>query len=119
MTRPEQGAPQMEIPPANTGETLPKILPGTVHAQWVRCGKTSCRCQRGETHGPYYYRFWREAGKLRKQYIKRQDVQSIHTLCSHRIVQKMEIVSTWENWKNLNHVLRDVEVSLETMRQVG
>ena len=26
----------METPPAKTGETLPKIFPGTVHTQWVR-----------------------------------------------------------------------------------
>ena len=46
--------------------TLPKILRGSVHAQWVTCGKPGCRCSRGHLHGPYLYLFWRERGRLRK-----------------------------------------------------
>lgn len=42
---------------------------GAVCAQFVRCGKTGCKCSRGELHGPYYYRFTREDGRLRKIYV--------------------------------------------------
>lgn len=34
--------------------------------QWVRCGKPGCtRCP----HGPYWYAYWREGGRLRSRYL--------------------------------------------------
>ncbi|MBD3884918.1 hypothetical protein IFO70_24600 [Phormidium tenue FACHB-886] len=37
----------------------------------VRCGKVGCRCagEGGELHGPYWYAYWREDGRLRSRYI--------------------------------------------------
>ena len=46
---------------------------GAVCAQYVRCGKAGCKCSRGELHGPYYYRFTREGGRLRKSYVKKSE----------------------------------------------
>jgi len=54
---------------------------GGLHAQFVRCGKRNCRCYRGELHGPYHYLFWREAGRLRKVYVKRGDVAEVRAAC--------------------------------------
>ena len=38
-----------------------------------RCGKKSCKCSAGDLeqvgHGPYWYAYWKESGKLRTQYI--------------------------------------------------
>lgn len=69
-------------------ETLPKMqpsdLPGTVHAQYVRCGRGGCKCGRGELHGPYYYRYYREGGRLHKRYVKRVDVAGVEALCKAR-----------------------------------
>ena len=42
---------------------------GAICAQWKRCGRANCRCTQGELHGPYYYRFYRENGRLKKQYL--------------------------------------------------
>lgn len=55
-----------------TGHPVPKItpLPGVVRVEWVRCGKPNCRCARGERHGPYLYRRWREGGRQRRSYVK-------------------------------------------------
>jgi hypothetical protein len=39
----------------------PDKLPGTVVAQYVRCGNRNCKCSRGKLHGPYWYRYWRDA----------------------------------------------------------
>ena len=65
-------------------EVLPKTLPGAVCIQWVRCGKPACKCARGELHGPYWYRFWREGGTLRKQYVRRSTLGAVRAACEER-----------------------------------
>lgn len=37
----------------------------------VRCGKPNCKCAggNGELHGPYWYAYWREEGKLKSRYV--------------------------------------------------
>lgn len=38
----------------------------TFRREYVRCGKKGCRtCP----HGPYWYAYWRDEGKLRKRYV--------------------------------------------------
>ncbi len=68
----------------NHEDRLPKIDEGSVGVQWVRCGKPTCRCARGERHGPYSYRFWREDGRLRKRYIPAADVAAVRRACERR-----------------------------------
>ncbi len=65
--------------------SLPKTLPGAVCAQMVRCGKPTCKCARGELHGPYHYRFvWRN-GRQHKLYVRQGDVAQIQQACEmHR-----------------------------------
>lgn len=36
----------------------------TWRSEWVRCGKNCKGCP----HGPYWYTYWREGGKLHKKY---------------------------------------------------
>jgi hypothetical protein len=43
----------------------------TFRQERVRCGKAGCWCANGGGHGPYTYKYWRENGRLRKQYVKR------------------------------------------------
>ena len=37
----------------------------------VRCGKTGCKCmgKDGTLHGPYWYTYWRDEGKLKSRYV--------------------------------------------------
>ncbi|MFZ2444840.1 MAG: DUF6788 family protein [Syntrophobacteraceae bacterium] len=35
----------------------------------TRCGKKGCRCARGELHGPYWYAYYRENGRMRCEYL--------------------------------------------------
>lgn len=52
----------------------PKV---TYRRQDVKCGKRGCtRCP----HGPYWYAYWREEGRLRSRYIGRN--LPAHTLTS-------------------------------------
>jgi hypothetical protein len=60
---------------------LPKMLPGTVQLQLVRCGKAACRCARGQLHEAFY-RFWREDGRLRKAYVRRNDLEATRAACA-------------------------------------
>jgi hypothetical protein len=44
----------------------------------VRCGKTRCRCTRGELHGPYYYlRFSQRRHSRQRVYVSRRNVRKI------------------------------------------
>ncbi len=40
----------------------------------VRCGKVGCKCAgaQGELHGPYWYAYWRDDGKLKSRYVGKQ-----------------------------------------------
>lgn len=67
---------------------LPKIAPGAVCAQMVRCGKKNCKCSRGELHGPYFYHFVRVDGVLVKRYVKAKDVVAMRTACETRQQQE-------------------------------
>lgn len=74
---------------------LPKIAPGAVCTQMVRCGKKSCKCARGELHGPYFYHFERVDGVLVKRYVKAKDVAAMRAACETRRRQ--------EEWRRLIH----------------
>lgn len=41
----------------------------TYRRELVRCGKKGCKCAEGQLHGPYWYAYWVEGGKLKSQYI--------------------------------------------------
>lgn len=45
------------------------IIRGSLQSQHRRCGRPSCRCARGELHGPYIYLALRGAGRNQLVYI--------------------------------------------------
>lgn len=58
------------------------LLKGEVCAQYIRCGKSNCRCQQGHPHGPYYYRIWREGSQVKKVYVKQAELESVRQACA-------------------------------------
>ena len=70
----------------DTASVLPlHPLEGEVCIQFIRCGKTGCRCQAGHLHGPYHYRIWREGTHVRKVYVKAVEMESVKAACeAHR-----------------------------------
>jgi hypothetical protein len=48
----------------------PSIRQGkiTYRQEWIRCS-SQCKCNQGKGHGPYFYAYWRDQGKLRSKYI--------------------------------------------------
>jgi len=56
-------------------QNIPAMLPGVVCVQYVT---------RGKKRHAYHARFWRERGKLRKQYIRKCDVEGVRAACEAR-----------------------------------
>ena len=105
-------------PAPNHGKPLPKTDAGAVCVQYVRCSKPSCRCARGELHGPYAYRFWREDGRLRKRYIPPADVAAVQAACSTRrlrqALHRMDLQDGTQTWRALAARVREVLGDAET-----
>ncbi len=94
-------------------EPLPKMLPGAVCAQWKRCGKPRCRCASGQLHGPYFYRFWREDGRLRKAYVKPADLAVVRAACDseRELLRAGRLARALgrQDWQRLVALLREME----------
>jgi len=68
-------------------DLIPKsgLLCGSLIREVKQCGKPRCRCLTGQPHGPYWYRRWREGGRLRRQYVPRDQVGRVRTaIARHR-----------------------------------
>lgn len=67
------------IPPDDrNGGLFPKTaFPGSLHQEYARCGRQTCRCARGELHGPYWYRRWWVGGRQRKAYIRKRELSEV------------------------------------------
>jgi porphobilinogen deaminase len=64
-------------------KTTTKIEPlrGWVDARFVRCGRSNCKCAKGELHGPYYVRRWERGGKRRSKYVKKGELSATFAAC--------------------------------------
>ena len=69
-----------ELRPASHANVEADDLRGAICAQWKRCDRANCRCAQGELHGPYYYRFYREDGRLKKQYLSTKCLDNLHLI---------------------------------------
>lgn len=100
-----------------TDNPLPKMLHGSVHAQYVRCGKATCKCARGELHGAYYYHFVRIGGKLTKRYLKAHEVKQMREAClARREDEKAQRAMSHKTWQRLRELTAQLR---EVLKQVG
>lgn len=71
---------EREIPSAELPESSEPVADvdegrGTLVRERVKCGDESCHCMSGgEKHGPYLYRYFREAGRLKSEYVGKPSV---------------------------------------------
>lgn len=64
------------------GAPLP--VTASYRQEYVRCGKPACtRCSAGTGHGPYWYAYWRERGRLRKRYVGKERPLPTSTTNAH------------------------------------
>lgn len=95
----------------NDSSSLPKTLAGVVCQQFVRCGRANCRCRLGQPHGPYFYRFWRDRGRLRKAYVRRADVTRVRAECEARQKMRVATATGWQEWRAMVEVVKQAERS--------
>lgn len=38
----------------------------------IKCGKPTCKCAKGNLHGPYWYAYWRDGKRTRSKYIGKE-----------------------------------------------
>lgn len=64
-------------------------LEGEVCEQFIRCGKSGCRCRDGQLHGPYFYRIWRQGARVRKVYVKAAELDTVRAACeAHKLLAR-------------------------------
>jgi hypothetical protein len=56
------------------------LLPGHVQERRVKCGKSNCKCAKGEPHIAYYH-VWHEGGKRFQRYIKKSHLEAVRKAC--------------------------------------
>jgi hypothetical protein len=44
----------------------------TYRLELVKCGKLTCRCATGQLHGPYWYAYQRQVGRVKSWYVGKQ-----------------------------------------------
>lgn len=51
----------------------------TYRQEYIRCGKANCKKCRanGTGHGPYWYAYWREGKRIRKEYIGKKNPKQV------------------------------------------
>ncbi len=103
-----------------TQKVLPKTMPGTVHVQYVRCGKSNCKCAGGELHGAYYYHFVRVGGRLRKRYLKASEIDETRKACFRRQCEektrRLQAKTVWNQLRELRSNLRELK-TLYTLKE--
>jgi len=92
--------------PASAEKNHFSELPGTVHAQYRRQGS--------KTYGPYWFRFWRENGRLRKEYLKAGTVEEARSLCKARQERQRARIS---HLCHLRDSARETRQIIREMRQ--
>jgi len=83
-----------------------RTLRGVLLSEGRRCSSEGCRCRRGELHGPYYYRYWRDGGRLRKTYVPHQSVAEVTECCQARRLQRLAVRFGWQDYRIMLDALR-------------
>ena len=73
-------------------------LPGAVCKQW--------RAYKGHRLGPYYFRFWRENGHLRKEYVRQSRLDGVRRACAAHRQERQERREAMLMFKQISRLLR-------------
>ncbi|HST21832.1 MAG TPA: DUF6788 family protein [Blastocatellia bacterium] len=91
---------------------LPKKM--AICQQFKKCGKAGCKCNAGALHGPYFYFFYREDGKLKKSYIRKANAAKLweaysvqRELQKQRAADRKEFTGLSSKIQHINRLLSD------------
>jgi hypothetical protein len=87
-------------------------LQGSLEARYVRCGRSNCKCAKGELHGPYYLRRWQRYGKRRSKYVKKHEISATFEAC---LAFKRDRQETREIIRSINNAGNTI---LQAMREM-
>ena len=97
---------------------LPKIA--AICPQYRKCGKAGCKCNTGALHGPYFFYFYREDGKLKKTYIRKADAAQLwksyyqgRLIRKHRTAERREFTELCRELRRLDRQLADLSRHLQ------
>lgn len=82
------------------------FAPGYVVSERVKCGKPNCKCQRGELHGPYYYRRGHSNGVHWKKYVRRGDVERVKAQCEAYRQMRRDLAASRRRYRDLMEAIR-------------
>jgi hypothetical protein len=96
---------------SQNGRLLPKIEPqrGSLYAEMKRCGKPTCRCTRGDLHGPYWSLRWRQGGCQRRRYVRPDDVEQVRASLDQWRQQHPPARAMRERLSQLRRLLRELD----------
>jgi len=106
-----------------TAKVLPKtaheIANGGLYLQRVRCGKSNCKCARGENHSAYYF-FTRRRGKLFKLYVLKADIEEFSRLArqatNERKHRRQTTKTNLDLLKKMRQQLRDKTALINSLK---
>jgi hypothetical protein len=78
-------------------------LQGHIEVRYLRCGRSNCKCAKGELHGPYNLRRWIIRGQRRSEYVKKGDVLATKAACEKH---KREQRQARQQWREALQILR-------------
>lgn len=91
-------------------ETGP-FVKGSLVRRFSVCGKASCRCQRGEKHGPFWYLSRSAGGRTRLHYLGRAKADLV--------VARVEAYGRWRRLRQrVRQVHREMEAVLDRLGAV-
>jgi hypothetical protein len=85
---------------------LPKVSNGSLHVEFKKCGTKTCRCARGQLHGPYFGYFYRSEGRLKKAYVPLHEVSRVLAEVRERQHRRAELRQLCLEMKELNDGFR-------------
>ena len=104
--------------PKNTFE----IRNGGLYRQAVRCGKTSCRCARGQKHIAHYF-ITRRDGKLLKLHVPKSQVEAFKRLVEAAVLDRKALrsakIESTKSLQEANRTLRLTDGHIRTLKRGG
>ncbi len=76
------------------------LLNGHVQKRRVRCGKSNCKCAKGELHIAYYH-VWHEGGKRFQRYIKKSHLEAVRKACQENRTFQTQLLAGRAEYKQM------------------